>query len=424
MREVNSEPPDWWSADVLSRVWVQVADRLERNGLQARGRIVVTRLDRSERHALGGMLGRVLASDTCRVDLSSLDERLRARSDEGLAQAAEHVLGRPLVDRPAQRHARGEQREAPFSAARSWLEQHPDQVQGWTEVWLATLRRDGLLMRDPDPSGLMLRTLSVLATCLEDPSRPNLARTELAAAAAHDAHALDDDRRLSQLVLRALALRVDRPAPTSASERRDLWETVGVMTDSVSSTCLTRGLGVLDCWAGALRYRLAADAGDPIHVTWWDLRRGLQMAPGQEVFVCENPRVLEAIAERGLDGITVVCTSGRSTLVVLEVLRRLSGSGAHIRYHGDFDWPGVAMTNQLVAMFDVQPWRMSADDYLESPACLPLAGSEVLPAWDAELGAAMRHRGLAVHEEAVLGTLLDSLWPRTKAAARATPRAG
>src|ERR1035437_7263548 len=86
VREVNPEPPDWWSADVLSRVWVHVADRLERNGLQTQGWIVVTPLDRSERHALGGMLDRVLASDTCRVVLSSLDERLRARSDVGLAQ--------------------------------------------------------------------------------------------------------------------------------------------------------------------------------------------------------------------------------------------------------------------------------------------------------------------------------------------------
>jgi uncharacterized protein (TIGR02679 family) len=388
-----------------------MADRLERNGLQARGRITVTGLERDERHALGGMLGRVLASDTCRIDLSSLDERLRARSGEGLVRASERVLGRGLVDRPAQRQARGDQREAPFAEARSWLDEHPDQIQEWTEVWLATLRRDGLLMRDPDPSGLMVQALSVLETCLEDPSRPSLARTELAAADARDAHALDDDRRLSQLVLRALALRVDRPTPASASERREVWESVGVTTDSVSSTCLTRGLGVLDGWAGAQRYRLAADSGDPIHVTWWDLRRGLQMAPGQEVFVCENPRVLEAIAERALDGITVVCTSGRSTLVVLEVLRRLSGSGAHIRYHGDFDWPGIAMTNQLIALFEVQPWSMSADDYLDSPARLPLVGSEVAPAWDADLGAAMRHRGLAVHEEAVLGSLLDSLWP-------------
>src|ERR1035437_10391247 len=75
-------------------------------------------------------------------------------------------------------------------------------------------------------------------------------------------------------------------------------------------------------------------------------------------------------------------------------------SGAHIRYHGDFDWPGIGMVNQLVAMFGAQPWRMSADDYLDSPARLPLVGSEVAPAWDADLGAAMRHRGLAVHEEA------------------------
>ena len=298
-------------------------------------------------------------------------------------------------------------------AGNDWLEQHPELDQRWVKTWLADLRRDGVLVRDSDPSGLLLRALSVLAVCLDDPVRPGKARTELAAGTTHDAHALDDDGKLSQLVLRALAARVDRPTPTSAAERRDIWESVGVTTDSVSTTCLTRGLGVLEIWSGAARYRLAAESGDPIHVTWWDLRRGLGMTPGQEVFVCENPRVLEAIAERGLDGIAIVCTSGRSTLVVLEVLRRLAESGAHIRYHGDFDWPGIAMANQLVAMFDVEPWRMSADDYLDSPAGLPLVGSEVAPAWDAELGAAMRHRGLAVHEEAVLGGLLDSLslWP-------------
>jgi hypothetical protein len=126
--------------DVLFRVWAQLADRLERNGLQARGSIVVNQLDRGERHALGGLLGQVLASDTCRVDLSLLDERLLTRSDEGLAHAAEHVLGRALVDRPAQRQARGEWREAPFDEARSWLEQHPALDQRWVQTWLAALR--------------------------------------------------------------------------------------------------------------------------------------------------------------------------------------------------------------------------------------------------------------------------------------------
>lgn len=64
----------------------------------------------------------------------------------------------------------------------------------------------------------------------------------------------------------------------------------------------------------------------------------------------------------------IVRTSGCSTSVILEVLRRLAESGAQIRYHGDFDWPGIVMVKQLVAMFDAKPWRMSADDYLDSAA--------------------------------------------------------
>ena len=115
------------------------------------------------------MLGRVLASDTCRIDLSSLDDRLRARSHDGLVGASERVLGRALVDRPAQRQARGQRREAPFAEAHAWLEQHPDQVQEWTEVWLATLRRDGLLTRDPDPSGLIVQALRCSRPVLRTP---------------------------------------------------------------------------------------------------------------------------------------------------------------------------------------------------------------------------------------------------------------
>lgn len=52
---------------------------------------------------------------------------------------------------------------------------------------------------------------------------------------------------------------------------------------------------------------------------------------------------------------------------------------------------------------------MSADDYLAEPASLPLRGTPVDPLWDLELGAAMRHRNLAVHEEAVLGPLPGAL---------------
>ena len=59
----------------------------------------------------------------------------------------------------------------------------------------------------------------------------------------------------------------------------------------------------------------------------------------------------------------------------------------------------------------MRPWRMTADDYQRglSGATLPLAGAPAEPGWDPELGAAMRHHRVAVHEEAVLTDLLADL---------------
>ncbi len=95
--------------------------------------------------------------------------------------------------------------------------------------------------------------------------------------------------------------------------------------------------------------------------------------------------------------------------MVLDVLRALAA--ACLRYHGDFDWPGVAIANQLVAQVGVAPWRMGAADYLAglTTGGVPLSGTPVDAAWDPELGAAMRHGGVAVHEEAVLPVLLDAI---------------
>jgi uncharacterized protein (TIGR02679 family) len=98
-------------------------------------------------------------------------------------------------------------------------------------------------------------------------------------------------------------------------------------------------------------------------------------------------------------------------LVTLDVLRRLRAGGAALAYHGDFDWPGIAIANRLVDEVGVVPWRMGADEYSDGLDVdgIALAGTPVEPAWDPELGAAMRSHGIAVHEEAVLPELLDAL---------------
>jgi uncharacterized protein (TIGR02679 family) len=153
--------------------------------------------------------------------------------------------------------------------------------------------------------------------------------------------------------------------------------------------------------------------GDPVHVTEWDLRRAphFKPAPGTRVLVCENPRVIEGLAERGVDGWAAVCTSGEPNLVVDKVLSHLARSGVELRYHGDFDWPGVAIANRAIDRYGVIPWRMTADDYTRAVRAdgLQLGETVVEPVWDSELGAAMRTHDRAVHEESVLVGLVDAL---------------
>jgi uncharacterized protein (TIGR02679 family) len=390
--------PDWLDDPGLRRIWAVLRERLEARGLRAEGRVVLSDLKREERHALAGLLGRSVTRDRVGIDLAALDADLMTRSGiGGLVAVVEHATGAPLRDRPGERARHAAARDAPVELARSLLADAP-----WLEAWIQDVRRAGLLSRARDPMAAV-RTAAAAMACLP---APELSRTELAVAAGGHAHALDDGTTAAALVLRALAAQAGEGVPATTSGRRDLWERSGVRVDLVSATCLTLGLRG-HTGSVAARLDLAADAGDPLHLTAWDLRRCTLRIP-EVVLVCENPRVLEAVAERG-GRIPVVCTSGQPALVVLDVLAALQG--AELRYHGDFDWPGVAIANRLIATSGVTPWRMAAADYERGlpSAALPLVGAAVEPTWDAELGAAMRHHGVAVHEEGVLSHLLDGI---------------
>ncbi len=401
--------PPWLQSPALVRLWPAVAARLERASLAPTGQVHLRDLDREQRHAIGDLVGRPLVAPTIRIDLADLDARLRRRSGRGLVDVVEQALGRPLVDRVGARAHRAAARQAPFDAAASWLEQHPLlAAQPWLGGWLEALRADGILARDPDGSAVLLAALAVLQRVLTGAA--GLSRTDLAAVVLHNSHALDDGSRVAQVALRALAAREGSPMPSDAGGRRSLWELHGVSADQVSTTCLTLGLRIHGDSDRARRWTSAALEGDPVHLTWWDLHRDrLEVASAGPVLVCENPRVLESVAQRHGGRYPVVCTSGRPALVVLEVLRRIASGGVPLRYHGDFDWPGVAIANQMSAEVGASPWLMSARDYLVAPAAVPLSGPVVEASWDPGLTTAMSQRGLVVHEEALPPTILERL---------------
>lgn len=399
----------------LDRLWDLVAERLQRNGLRPSGTLRLDGLDWVERHALAGLLGRPVANDRATVDLSELDRRLRRGGiATGLVGAAERVRG-PLVDRPGLRQARADAAARVWAAGRRALDDAGMSGAGWAEVWFDDLRRTGTLGRVPAERAervLCVAVRSVRALPRQS-GDPPCGRGELAVLVSGDAHGLDDGSLLGALVLRAAAAILATPYPSMAAERRALWRAMGVLTDEVSTTVLTAGLRA----AGGSWLDDRTRAGWESHLTIRDLRR-LDISPPHSgvVYVCENPRVLEAAIDAGSRH-AVVCTQGQPAVVVTTLLGQLAQGGSELAYHGDYDWPGITIANVLVGNHRCRPWRFGSADYLDAlsrvapvVAELPvLSGSPVRSCWDDRLTEEMAGAGRAVHEELVLDDLIADL---------------
>jgi len=399
----------------LGRLWDHVAERLQRNGLRPSGTIRLDGLDRGERHALAGLLGRPVADDRVTVDLADLDRRLRhSGAADGLVAAASRLRG-PLVDRPGRRQARADAAGRVWAAGRRALDEAGLGPAPWVEGWFDELRRAGTLGRVPPERAeralvAAVRCAAALPLATGDPP---CGRGELASLVTGDAHGLDDGTLLGAVVLRAAAAMTGTPYPSSPAGRRALWRTVGVLSDEVSTTALTAGLRA----AGGSWLDDRTDAGWESHLTARDLHRlDLRPPPDGVVHVCENPRVLEAALDAG-SRCAVVCTLGQPTVVVTAVLEHVAGAGAELRYHGDFDWPGIAIANLVIHRHGCRPWRFRAPDYLGAltrlapvVAELPVLGATpVESCWDPRLTAEMATARRAVHEELVLAGLLADL---------------
>jgi uncharacterized protein (TIGR02679 family) len=418
---------DWLAQPELARLWDKIHDRLQRNGVAVRGTVLIPDATHAETEALSLLMGRSYpAGGRVSVALADLDQRLTASAaGRGVTDVVAELRGE-LVDRSAMRSARQAERERVWAATEDAMRTTGLAARPWAPGWLEEIRRGGAVSRlASDRATLLLcQAVTVLARLHvpaappgESVARAGGSRGELAEHVTGTAHGLDDDTVLARLVLRGLALARGADFPRDARARRELWEAAGLATDQVSSTVLTYGLMPLgDDWQARLLRERSRQLSET-HLTMRDLRRMRWVLPaGAEVFVCENPRVVEAVADAGCQR-PLVCTSGNPTTTVLALLDALTGAGASLAYRGDFDWPGVAMANRIIGTYNARPWRMTTADYEEhvrvardrGTPLRPLSGQLIAAEWDQELAPAMRAIGVGVQEESALELLLADL---------------
>lgn len=392
-------------------------DRVRRRlelGRPVTGTVTLAEADLEQRRAMERLLGRRAGTGTSlTVSLDEVDTVLRASgaAPDGLAAAARVLLG-AVPDRVA---AAAEETAA-WSAACVPLD---ELVQRRSELatWRAWLDTTGMLRRVVPNPAEATTLVEALVRVLDALPSPGLALGRLAATTTGDAHALDDGRPLSTLSLGAVRM-LAGAAPAgdgSAAERRAAWAAVGVHRDELSSSVLCAGLPGGTATTVGRMVALAREAGEPCVLTLRQLGRDRpDLGVGDRlVRVCENPIVVAGAAdELGAGCPPLVCLSGHPSAATLRLLTVLVADGAHLTYHGDFDWGGIRIANALRDRFTWTPWRFDAQAYrsaLTSVTGGKLTGRPADATWDPDLRAALEQNGVHVQEELVLPELMADL---------------
>jgi uncharacterized protein (TIGR02679 family) len=111
----------------------------------------------------------------------------------------------------------------------------------------------------------------------------------------------------------------------------------------------------------------------------------------------------------------LICVEGWPSQAATLLLQHLLNHGADVVYHGDFDWEGLAIADQMMQL-GARPWRMDQDSYLAAASratrlsALPPADITVEDySWAPGLAATMIQQRRRVEEEHVMADLLADL---------------
>lgn len=380
----------------------------------------LTKLSAVEYEALALLIGLPPRStQSVRIDIARFDAALQ---DAGMANSLHEAL--EMLDGPIVNRAEAKaELQSRWSSVTDGQGLHPS-----LQAWLQGASAVGLLKRvskqETQTAHLLLQQAHVVLLRL--PAQ-GLTRAQLAAEVLGNAHALDTGQAVATVVLAALqhSARTDeqeQPPSEEATEEadgarrpnervRDIWARSGVLVNELARPSLFLNLPVRTP-SNAL-----AAPGEPGYLS---LRRLVRTPPDwdvadQIIYVCENPNIVSIAADQlGAACAPLVCTDGMPAAAQRVLLKQLSDAGAKLLYHGDFDWAGIHIANNVMKLCDARSWRFGAEDYLQAVKSLApkerdLEVVRIAASWDFALVESMRLKGVAIAEEAVVSQLVGDL---------------
>jgi uncharacterized protein (TIGR02679 family) len=349
-----------------------------------------------ERRALEGLLGRRSRESTSmQVATSELDEALsRAGLATSLRDALEQLDG-PINDVVGERERAVAAWDQVFSVPRE---------SRLTAALTAVATRSTLKRLAGGQPAIAERLLTDAERVLERLPVRGVPLPRLAADVLGDSHGLDKRCPVASVVLMALG-------KGPKEDAREVWARAGVLVSEYAKPALLFNVPVSVDSACRTLIGAAYELAEPLQLS---LRTLLRQSPnwqvkGRRVFVTENSTVVGMAADHlGSRCPPIVCTDGVPAAAQQALLRQLVERGANLFYHGDFDWPGIAIANFVMRTYGAKPWRFRTEDF-QPQIGFPLAGEPIVSEWDPDLTAKMATLRLGLHEEAVIERLLEDL---------------
>lgn len=399
MTQVPDGLADWARKPGPAMVLDAVRTRARRGHRTESGTLSLS-LSPEQRREVGLVLGTRWVVSGQQVNLRTLAARL-AEHDLSVRQLVELLDGEPIEENRTLR----ERAEAAATAERAQAAATltaADIPQSAVDLWLT----DPGLPRPGDGTLAALAATVAMVWQRLPAAGEHVRLARLAADVLHDAHALDASEAAGRAVARLSAAvhGLERPQ-RSGTTWREAWAAIGVECDGVSSRVLILNLPLTGT-------RLpTAVLGEPL---WLTLRAltSTWTTPARVAFVCENPTVVEAAADKlGRSCPPLICTDGIASGAAVELLTDLTTTGCQLNVRADIDPAGFTIVEQVLAVAPTAHlWRFDAATYCEAlgtppPEPSPTDTTEAL----IRLRDTYRTHQIPLHEERVLDTLLEDL---------------
>lgn len=345
---------------------------------EPRGRVEVR--TRAEAVALEDLIGRWFKPGS-KASVAEIDERLRENTifHCSLADAIALYRDAPII-RPKEEKARFVRaREKAVEGCFALLPELRLSPEAYARVvgWMSAAKKDLRAgFRTWGADGLMaaVRAVALAFDRMPRERGRTVFLADLAAAAAGDAHGLDNGRPASTLLFRALEFHYRETAARerrgSAAWRANLLSEAGIARDPISVRVDTFGLEGDTPYLRELR---RAGLNRPLNLDDLAQIAGDVRAWRNVAFVVENPTVFAGLIKhvrtlyRVENHPTLICTNGTLNRADWALLDALHACGTQLFYSGDFDARGLGIAESVLARYPAaSAWRMSATDYLNA----------------------------------------------------------